>query len=332
MAQIYDFANDYLCTAMSQKDEYIELCTKGEARVPIYMQPWWLDAVCTAEGKTWDAILAHDGDGRCVAALPFHVMRKYGLRLILNAQLTPHFGLWFADNLTDDERSRYARQLFGLLARQRFDALTINAEKNFPFAQEAQSQGFRMHEHYTYVISDIHDPESLIPTYHPMKRRQVLKARKTLHTEVNAVTPQAFYDFYTACLAQRKRTINYSRSFFLAMSEAALRHEQGAFFSVVDAKGTLHAILFCAWDEQCAYALTYAIDHQLRNSGASALMMHDAIAYLATRTQAFDFEGGNDPAIGASYSKFGSRRTPSPTVAMAKTIKGKILGKLVLGI
>ncbi len=312
---------------MTSKNLYIDFCRTHQ--LPIYMQPWWLDSVCCTPGKSWEAIVLCRASGEVVAAAPFHILQKYCFRLITNAQLTPHQGFWLSADLSDSERSALIEQLASELSVQKVDAIWFNVEKDFPFGASLESQGFARRDHFTYAIRRITEPDELLHRCHQMKRRQGLKARKSLHTEVNALAPASFYDFYSQCLAQRGKQVNYRRDFFLTMARAALEHEAGAFFSVVDSESRLYAVLFCVWDEQCAYALTYAIDHELRNSGASALMMHDAICYLRDKTRVFDFEGGNDPQIGASYSKFASERIDCPCFAKHLTLKGKILRKII---
>ena len=45
---------------MTNKERYIEWVASLEY-VPIFMQPWWMDAVCA--GKEWDVLLAEDSEG-----------------------------------------------------------------------------------------------------------------------------------------------------------------------------------------------------------------------------------------------------------------------------
>ena len=50
---------------MTNKERYIEWVASLEY-VPIFMQPWWMDAVCA--GKEWDVLLAEDSEGQILGA------------------------------------------------------------------------------------------------------------------------------------------------------------------------------------------------------------------------------------------------------------------------
>ena len=46
---------------MTNKERYIEWAGKQEY-LPVFMHPWWLDAVCA--GKEWDVLIAEDAEGQ----------------------------------------------------------------------------------------------------------------------------------------------------------------------------------------------------------------------------------------------------------------------------
>src|SRR5690606_13335233 len=58
---------------------------------PLFMQPWWLDAV--APGQWAEAVVA--SDGRVIARLPYLTRSQLGLRLLGTPPLTQFLGPWF---------------------------------------------------------------------------------------------------------------------------------------------------------------------------------------------------------------------------------------------
>ena len=74
------------------KVDYIKLC-ETETSVPIFMQSWWLDAVCN-DGVSWDVALARDKTGNITAALCFCEKRKWGFKKITMPHLTQFTGVW----------------------------------------------------------------------------------------------------------------------------------------------------------------------------------------------------------------------------------------------
>ena len=57
----------------TEKTLYAQLCTAAD--VPIFMQNWWLDAVCT-EG--WSVVVSLNEKGDIEAALTFATRQKFG--------------------------------------------------------------------------------------------------------------------------------------------------------------------------------------------------------------------------------------------------------------
>jgi hypothetical protein len=69
---------------------YLQLCATAD--VPIFMQNWWLDAVC---GAAWSVVLSHNEKGEIEAALAFAMRQKWGLKTLSEPVLTPFCGVWF---------------------------------------------------------------------------------------------------------------------------------------------------------------------------------------------------------------------------------------------
>ena len=64
---------------MTEKEAYHEFC-RAEPSISVFMQAFWMDAVC---GKpNWDVLLHRDGDGKIDAAWPYYFIRK-GKKTIL---------------------------------------------------------------------------------------------------------------------------------------------------------------------------------------------------------------------------------------------------------
>jgi hypothetical protein len=75
-----------------------------------------------------------------------------------------------------------------------------------------------------------------------------------------------------------------------------------------DAQGRLHAAAYIVWDEQAAYYLMGGADPELRTSGATSLLMWEAIKFASTVTQTFDFEGSMIESIERFFRAFGAKQ------------------------
>ena len=85
--------------AMTNKDKYREFCLQSDT-LPIFMQSWWLDAVCA--GKEWDVLLSYDEQGSIQAAMPYLLRKRAWMKYIIMPQQTQIGGIWLRDDIRDD--------------------------------------------------------------------------------------------------------------------------------------------------------------------------------------------------------------------------------------
>ena len=64
------------------------------------------------------------------------------------------------------------------------------------------------------------------------------------------------------------------------------------------------------WDNNSAYYLIPATDVRFRSSGASTLIVYEAIRYVQEKCISFDFEGSMSENIENSYKQFGTKQIP----------------------
>ena len=85
---------------MTNKEEYIRLCAENDD-IPVFMQPWWLDAVCA--GKEWDVLLSREDSSnpesaKILGAMPYLLRKKWGMRYIVMPQQTQLGGIVVFDD------------------------------------------------------------------------------------------------------------------------------------------------------------------------------------------------------------------------------------------
>jgi hypothetical protein len=77
-----------------------------------------------------------------------------------------------------------------------------------------------------------------------------------------------------------------------------------------DEAGRVHAVVYVVWDERAAYYLMGGADPRLRTSGASSLLMWEAIMRARRVTDVFDFEGSMLRPVERFFRAFGGHQTP----------------------
>ena len=225
------------------KEEYRTYCEKTEG-LPLFMQAWWMDAVCA--GKRWEVI----------AGMPCLVRERCGLRYVVMPQETQIGGKWTVDNgqLTIDngQWAKMAREIAEALKERRLDYYYQHFPIGSELPEELEKLGFTIRKHTTYRIEDLGDLEAVERRFSENKRRQI---RKAAGLELVRVEPERFYAFHAECLHAQGKEISYSKAFFDSLNAACEAHEAREILGLQDAQGNLHAAVFLVYDKRTCYFL-----------------------------------------------------------------------------
>ena len=291
---------------MTNKELYRDFCrTNGE--LPLFMQDWWLDAVCA--GKQWDVLLNFAPDGTIQAALPYLLRKRAWMTYIVMPQQTQIGGIWLAQNvLSDNDRVAticrdFTQQLASLGLSYYYQHFPINS----PAVQHMQALGFKTKERVTYRIEDLSNLDQVINAFSKNKKRQLQKAL-SLHADTN-MSVEDFYRFHTQCLLEQGKQISYSREFLLVLERKTSRLQQSQILSICNADNEVLAAVFLVWDKHSMYYLIPCYTPAYKDSGASALLVLEAIKLARQKGVSFDFEGSMIRGVANHYKQFGSTRT-----------------------
>ena len=288
---------------MTNKERYIEWVAQQEY-VPIMMTPWWMDAVCA--GKEWDVLLAEDENANILGAMPYLLRKRAWFKYIIMPQQTQIGGIWVTADCTADrwQTAEVCRQIKEQLDKM---GLAYYYQQYLPGSlcvDAMRALGFKTHERVTYRVEDLSDLNALIDSFSKNKRRQLQKAL-SLHVE-RGMDPEEFYRFHTRCLQARKRRIFYTREFLLVLQRKASRLNQCEIISICNADGQPYAAAFLIWDRYSMYYLIPCFDPAFRESGASSLLVLEAMKLAREKHVIFDFEGSMDRGVAKHYKQFGS--------------------------
>ncbi|MBR1922875.1 MAG: GNAT family N-acetyltransferase [Paludibacteraceae bacterium] len=298
---------------MTAKEQYAEWC-KDQPAMPIFMQPWWLDAVCA--GKGWNVLLyIHPRSERILAALPYLTGKRWWMHFVLMPQQTQIGGIWLDHSLLNADGSTWDKETLQTICQYFFDQL-LSLRLHYYYQRYAignpcpailQQLGMKTRERYTYRIEDLTDLDKVVARFSNNKKRQLTKAL-SLHAERGKMNVEDFYRFHRDCLAARRKTISYSREFLLVLERKARRLNCGEIVSIHNADGQVYAAAFVVWDNRTLYYLIPAFDSAYSHSGASALLVLECIKLAREKGVAFDFEGSMIRGVAKHYKQFGSER------------------------
>ena len=263
------------------KQDYHAYCL-NTPDLPLFMQDWWMDAVCV--GKQWEVI----------AGMPCLVRERVGLRFVVMPQQTQIGGRWGQADAAGIAEALQAKHL---------DYYYQHFPIGSPLPEELEKLGFTIRRHTTYRIEDLRDLEAVRRRYSENKRRQIKKASVL---ELVHVEPERFYRFHAECLRAQGKQIAYSEVFFRSLDAACQAHEAREILGLQDADGALHAAVFLVYDPHTCYFLIPCYAPQHGASGAGARIVDEAVRFAAAHSEAFDFEGSMIPGVANHYAQFGS--------------------------
>ena len=301
---------------MTNKERYLQLCESSPAgAIPLFQQHWWMDTVC--QGKEWDVAIAEDSNGNLLAAMPYLLRQRFGLRYILQPQLTPFNGPYY------NYPSGIHQQRLPDFEKQAVDQLVDHLKSlHIGYFQQCLSpevtnwlpfywHGFTQTTRYTYRIPDISHPDIVFENFDKRKERQ-RRIRQIIdrYTVDADISPEAFASFHQAYwLSHGKRDL-LSKQLMVSVMQTSIARNQGLILGLRDSSGELTVAWFVVYDSHCAYALLSAMSPRRSDSGATPLLIWRLIQHLSPLTQAFDFEGSMNQSTAYFYRSFGAVQVP----------------------
>ncbi len=278
------------------------------ADAPVFLQPWWLEAVAPGQ---WHYAVVLRGE-EIAAALPYTCKKWLGWTFIEGPSKTPFLGPWLRQT-----KAKYA----GQLAEQKdlMGELIGSLPKLGSFSQ-AFHPGitnwlpfywlhFRQTTRYTYRIEDVSDLEAVWQGTTESVRTDIKKARKILTVEA-CQDFQSVIDLHKKTWQRQGRTFAQSDAEMMTLHDACMRHECCQTFIAKDSDGRPHAAAYFIWDKSTVYYYTSGADPALRNSGAGSLLVWHGIELASKLGLAFDFEGSMHEPIERFFRSFGARQVP----------------------
>lgn len=300
---------------MGNKSKYRSLCAT-EKSIPIFSRDWWLDAVCGEEN--WDVIIIEKGDF-IVASLPYAMTKQWGFKVAGMPLLTQKLGPWikYPDNQSYPKRLEYEKKIFNELIKnlpsniakysQNFDYSITNWQ---PFFWNKFTQSTR----YTYVIEDLSDLELVKKNMSHNVRKKIRKSEKLVRCEVSDDI-QEFYEMNAKIFAKQGLCVPYSFEFFNKLDIALSKQHARRIFMARDEKNRLHSAIYVVWDEDSTYLLMGGGEPKLRNSGATSMLIWEAIKFASTVSKKFDFEGSMIEAVATFNREYGGTLKPYFTIS-----------------
>ncbi|WP_123041913.1 GNAT family N-acetyltransferase [Cohnella candidum] len=294
---------------MDEKSKYRELCRR-HSDIPLVNQDWWLDA--TVGESNWDVLLVERG-GEVVASLPYHRTKKLLFDVIEMPYLTLTMGIWikYPKGQKYATRLSYEKEIYLELIDRlpKVDYYTQHFHWHITNWSTFYWRGFRQTTRYTYVLENLQDTERLYANLKEKTRNEIRKAEKQLRI-VESDDIEAFHRINEMTFERQGVKMPHTLEFIRKVDKACRERNCRKIWFAVDREGRVHSAVYIVWDEHCAYYLLGGGDPELRKSGASSLLLWEAVKRLSGVTKNLDLYGGMHEPVETFFRSFGAVQKP----------------------
>lgn len=301
---------------MTPKEKYRKLCI-SESSIPLYSRDWWLDVVCA---KKWDVIIIEEKE-EIKATLPYYMPAP---GIITMPFYTQTMGIWCAPSLMGMKPNSYQSKIQTLSAQLIESLPTLSFFlQNFSYSYTDWLpfywEGFKQTTRYTYILDNITDKEILWSAMSSNTKRNIIRAKEKFNLIIKKDIPvEEFIQVQEQTYKRQNISYQGSRIILERLIEETRSRGDGATWGAYGENGELHAAIFVVWQKSSAYYIAGGGNPDLRNSGAHALLMWEAIQYCSQFTGRFDFEGSMIPGVERFFREFGGKQTPFFTISKSK--------------
>ena len=300
---------------MTNKEKYRLLCD-SEKNIPVYSQPWWLDAVC-GEDK-WNVLLI-ENNGIIEASMPVYMPCRKVITMPPYAQT---LGIWFYPDFKDKKPNReqsrkqqLCKQIIDMLPEHHF--FLQNFHHFFTDWLQFYWNGYKQTTRYTYILKNISDTDELKSNFNEQIKRNIGKAIKHNVIVKRDVAVEDFIAIHEQTFS-RQGLKPYASNTLREVVRVARNRKQGDIWGAFDDNGTLHAAAFIVWTKECAYYIAGGRNNSLEDVGAISFVMWEVLQFVSAFSTSFDFEGSMIEGVENFFRGFGAVQTPYFVISKGK--------------
>jgi hypothetical protein len=280
-------------------DSLVERSPQGT----VFCYSWWLNAI----GGDVRVLGCFDKE-RLVAGIPLYFVKRFGIRIVTMPKLTQTWGV-IIEPLSGKrvKVSSLEMEILRLFAGELrkfayFTQLFSHHSQNWlPFYWN----GFKQTTRLTYVIDDLTSMDEIWKGLRENIRSDIRKAQK-LGVRIQPSSLDEAFPVFEKTFHRQNLHLRYTREYLDRIYRAAHCGNAGECFIAMGTDGQVHAAAFLVWDQRKAYYLVGGGDPDLRNSGATSLLIWELIQFSSKRSKVFDFEGSMIEPIEKFFRAFGA--------------------------
>lgn len=311
--------------------KYQKFCDLHETTLPLFYQPWYLNAVCK-KGR-WIPMV-YEKNNQAIAIWPCFIKEFYGFKYITMPHLTPSMGPWLIVNKGEKQNKYYSRlkEITTKMANQ-LPSTILTAIHLIPGNKAGlylSPFGYKLFSRYTYRL-DLTSKDQLWKGISSKQKSTITNAQQSLIIE-ESNDISLFYSLNTKTFDRQNRQIPYNFELLSQLDKALMKHQCRTILTAKDNSGNYHGAIYLVHDQQKVYCLAIGSDPIFRSQGSIPLLIWTGIQKFIPTHTIFDFEGSMIAPIEKFFRSFGGtltpytriQKTPNRVVEILLTLFGKI--------
>jgi hypothetical protein len=294
---------------VTEKQLFMAICRENPAAIPVFMQCWWLDAVCD-EGA-WNVALTMKGD-QVTGVWPYSVTERVSITMMRTPRLTSYLGphVFFPPDIKDSNRDSYEFEVIEQLidALPDADVWHLSVYPGLKQAGIFRRTGLKIEAQQTFLCDLGEDENTIFYHFKQSLRRNIRSAELEISITNEPDLIPTLYAFQKVRLGEKRVAQPYTDYEMKVLMDACIAHKSGALWVARKGQDIL-AIIWNVWDTERSYYFMGAKNPGIESSDAmSALLWHCIKEAKARANKTFDFEGSMDGGVERFFRSFGARR------------------------
>lgn len=287
----------------SNREKYCQFC-KTEKELPIFMQDWWLDAVCGEDG--WDVAVVEQ-NGSVVGVLPFFLTKKLIFKLIVPPHLTRWLGPWikYPEGLKDRKKLSFEHQIYTKLIEKisRFDWLSIGCNPQFSNWLSFYWKGYSINTSIIYYLTLESGYESY---YNSLSKKTKQRINKGLNNcqIINEKGIDTLFSILEKTYEKQGLEVFLSKKIVNNIYEGCFERNCCEVITAIDRNNNVLASSMVVWDDNYVYLLIGGSDPKYNSTYAKYSIINEAIQLACRKGLMFNFEGSMIHQIETFYRQF----------------------------
>lgn len=283
----------------------------------LFQTPLWLDTVC---GDKWDVAI-YEVDGKIVAALPYHIKKKYGITAHINPKLTPYQGPWYIipDKITKVEsRQSWIKKVLKDLINQipKVSYVNLSCTTDIKDIQPFIWAKYRQRTRYTYHVHPTEEAE--IKAQLSSKTRSAIKSATQKLSFSTSDDLDTFISLVEASFRTKDMPLLMGEDVYRAIATTLMPLERCEISLAYQDNKAIAGIMTVSDAHKVYYIASGKIKNA--NSGAVAALLFDAMCKTARQGKIFDFEGSDMSNLESFFRSFGGIITPYHQIYRSRNV------------